>query len=116
MPQLPKSKIQGTPPLLADALPEFAAELAALLRKAGYDNLAAEVPFITITSRCPCGDSFCATMYVHSRQIERVEDMNGVDLDTEKGMVVLDVVEGRITCIEVLNRDDVRCSLLELLP
>ena len=31
-------------------------------------------------------------------------------------MIVLDVVEGRMSAVEVLYRDDVREKLLELLP
>jgi len=34
----------------------------------------------------------------------------------KRGMIVLDVVEGRISAVEVLYRDDVREKLLELLP
>jgi hypothetical protein len=31
-------------------------------------------------------------------------------------MIVIDVVDGEIACIEVLDRDDIRKKLLEVLP
>jgi hypothetical protein len=36
-----------------------------------------------------------------------------VVVDVKKGMVILDVVDGRIACVEVLHRGDVRRELAE---
>ena len=39
-----------------------------------------------------------------------------MDLDAAKGMLILDVVDGVIAQVEVLNRNDFRQKLLEALP
>ena len=37
-------------------------------------------------------------------------------LDPVTGMIVLDVVDGRIVCVEILYRDELRSRILRLLP
>jgi hypothetical protein len=39
-----------------------------------------------------------------------------MDLDADKGMMLLDVVAGTIAHVEVLHRDDIRTKLLAQLP
>jgi hypothetical protein len=39
-----------------------------------------------------------------------------MDLDAVTGMVILDVVAGRIAHVEVLNRDDTRKRLIAAIP
>jgi hemolysin activation/secretion protein len=39
-----------------------------------------------------------------------------MDLDSDKGMVLLDVVAGTIAHVEVLNRDDIRTKLIAKIP
>ncbi len=37
-------------------------------------------------------------------------------MDAQTGMVILDVVEDKVVCIEILNRDEIRKKLLEVFP
>jgi hypothetical protein len=103
--------------LLTDTLPEFAAELRQLLIEQGEPELATQVPGLVILDRCRCGDDFCATFYPQPKPEGAYgPGHRNVALTPEDGMVILDVVVEKIACVEVLNRDDVRQKLLELLP
>jgi len=42
--------------------------------------------------------------------------MKTLSLNPETGMIILDVVNGTIFCVEILYRDDIRAVLLEFLP
>jgi hypothetical protein len=103
--------------LLTEALPDFAAELQQPLIEQGEPELAAQVPGLVILGRCRCGDDFCATFYTQPKP----EDSCGpghrnVTLTPDSGMVILDVVDGEIACVEVLDRKDVRQKLDAVLP
>jgi hypothetical protein len=91
------------PRLVSEVLPDLAKELETLLLNVGEANLAAQIPSLRIVDRCRCGDDFCATFYVLPRPKEGY-----VDLDSEKGMLILDIVAEQIAAIEVLYRDEVR--------
>jgi hypothetical protein len=105
-------------PLLKAALPSLAQELAELLHAAGERDLAAQIQELSIRDRCRCGDSFCATLYTAARpQGSWGTGHETIPLDdSAKGMINLDVVDGRIVEIEVLFRDDIRDALRKLLP
>src|SRR5580704_8002086 len=101
--------------LLAETLPEFAQELQRLLR-AQKPELAGQVPTLEIVRGCGCGDDFCASFYTQPKP-------NGgygpghdtLLLDTAApGMLILDVVDGLISLVEVLYRPDVREKLVAL--
>jgi hypothetical protein len=95
--------------LLTDTLPEFAGELQRLLADAGEPELTAEVPGLRIFDRCRCGDDFCATFYTQSKPKDGFgPGHRNVRLMTEEAMLILDVVDGEIACVEVLGRADVR--------
>lgn len=69
---------------------------------------------LEIFGRCECGDSFCATFYTDRRPDGAYgPGHRNVVVDVKKGMVILDVVDGRIACVEVLHRGDVRRELAE---
>ena len=105
-------------PQLRVALPALAAELTELLDAAGYNELAAQIPELTITDRCRCGDAFRATVYTAPRPRGAWgPGHETIPLDaTAAGMINLDVVDGRIVEIEVLFRDDIRAAVREVLP
>jgi len=104
-------------PLLAEALPSLAEELAALLEKRGEQDLAAQLSELRLVDRCRCGDDFCATVYtVQPPQGGWGSGHENVALTAEAGYLILDVVHRKITCIEVLYRDDIREQVLALFP
>ena len=98
---------------------EFAQELQLLLENLGLPELAAQVPGLRIVDRCRCGDHFCATFYSEPRPNSTWASLGrheNVVLNPEEGMIILDVVDRRIVCVEVLDRQDVRKSLHEVVP
>jgi len=103
--------------LLSAALPQVAVELTELLTATGRHELAAQVPFLSIVDRCRCGDDFCATIYTQPKPNGSWgPKLECIDLDAERGAIILDVVDGRIATIEILNRDELREKLLMIMP
>ncbi len=98
--------------LVSDALPAFAAELQRLLTEAGEPELAAQVPGLVILERCRCDDDFCATFYTQPKPEGAYgPGHRNVALTPEEGMLILDVVGGKIACVELLYRDEIRRKL-----
>jgi len=105
------------PPFLSEVLPPFARELEELLMEEGEPELAAQVPELRILKRCPCGDSFCSTFYVRPEPRGSYSpNHRNVELSPEKGMIILDIVDGWIASVEVLYRDDVRKAIQAVVP
>jgi hypothetical protein len=106
-------------PLLSAAMAEFARELQLLLENDGQPELAAQVQGLRIVDRCRCGADFCATFYSEPRpngawaSLGRHECLT---LNAEEGMIILDLVDRRIVCVEVLDSQDVRKRLHNVLP
>ncbi len=104
-------------PLLKDAIPELAEELESLLLKQGEPELATQIPQLRIVDRCRCGDDFCAQFYTVPRPTGSWgAGHRNISLDCKTGMLVLDVVDDKVTSVEVLDRDEIRRKLHELLP
>jgi len=102
---------------LVDVLPAFAVELQRLLTEGGESELAALVPGLSIIGRCDCGDDFCATFYTQPKPEGAYgPGHRNVVLAPEAGTIILDVVADEITCVEVLDRPDIRELLLALVP
>jgi hypothetical protein len=94
---------------LVDALPELAYELEALLRLQGESELAVQVPELRIVDRCRCGDDFCATFYIQPKPVESYGSKHrSIALEPKEGMLIIDVDDGKIVCVEVLYRDEIR--------
>jgi hypothetical protein len=105
------------PILLAEAFPELSAELQQLLTDEGESSLAATVPSLPVVDRCRCGDDFCATFYVRPKPKGSYgPGHDTISLDPEKGMLILDVVDSAIVCVELLHRDEIRQKLLAMFP
>ncbi len=106
-------------PLLTAAMPEFASELETLLKDQGQRELASQVRGLHMVDRCRCRDDFCATFYSVPppagswRSLGRHENLT---LNPARGMIILDLVDRRIVCVEVLDREEVRERLLQVLP
>jgi hypothetical protein len=97
------------PPLLREALPEFAGELERLLLAQDRPDLAAQLEALRLVRRDSCGQADCQSFYTVASRT-RVEE--SMDLDADRGLVVIDLTpEGSIAFVEVLNRPDVDGSL-----
>lgn len=102
--------------LLIDVLPDLAAELERRLRNADEDTLAASIPRLAIVDRCRCGDDFCATFYTAPAPDGSYgASRRSINLDPDEGILVVDVEEERIVCVEVLFRPAVGDRLREVL-
>ena len=103
--------------LIAEAFPEFAAELEGLLRVEGEGALAKQVASLRIVERCQCGDDFCATMYtIPKPKGAWGPSHRNVLPEAESGMIIVDVVDEKIAEIEVLYRDEIRKKLNDIIP
>ncbi len=103
--------------LLQQYLPDFSVELQRLLVQAGRPDLANQINELTMQDRCRCGDSFCGTFYTGPKPKGSYgSGHENVVLKPDEGMVILDVVNDGIKCVEVLYRDEIRSKLQELLP
>jgi hypothetical protein len=79
--------------------------------------LAAQVPGLAILGRCRCGDDFCATFYSKPKPNGGFgPGHRNVVLAPDNGTLILDVVAEEIACIELLDRNDVRRKLDDVLP
>ena len=102
---------------LVEALPAFAIELQRLLTEAGEPELAAQVASLSIFGRCDCGDDFCSTFYTQPKPDGAYgPGHRNVVLAADGGTIILDVVNGEIACVEVLDRLDIREKLLTAIP
>jgi hypothetical protein len=102
---------------LSEILPALATELEQLLKNQGETELAAQVSQLTIIDRCRCADDFCSSFYTQPKPEGRYGPSHRcMDLDAAEGMLLVDVVAGKIAHVEVLNRADVRRDLLAALP
>ena len=103
-------------PLVRDAFPSFAPELERLLA-AESSELAAQVDGARLVGRCRCGQSDCATFHVITDRSAPpapdygASELDCLDLETDGGLVVVDVGGGRLRSVEVLGRPDVKQEL-----
>ncbi len=102
--------------ILGNVLPELAAELENLLVADGEPELAAQVHSLALVDRCRC-DENCATFYCVPRPKGGWgPNHRNVLLDVEEGLTVLDVLDEKIVCVEILDRDEITRQVLKLLP
>jgi hypothetical protein len=102
---------------VSDLFPAFAAELGHLVRVSDRPELADQIPGLPVVTRCMCGQDNCAHFYT-------APPPNGaygaghanLVLAAETGLVVLDVVDGQIIALEILDRPDVKRLLDAHLP
>jgi hypothetical protein len=104
-------------PLLQDTLPDLADELTALLRSQNEMDLAEQVPLLRLVDRCRCGDDFCVTLYT-SPKPEGAYGPNheSISLNPSSGHLILDLVDRKIMCIEILFQEKLRGRVLQLFP
>lgn len=105
-------------PLLREVLPELASELKEGLARQGEPDLAAQIDGLRIKSLCGCDDDFCGSFYTGEPPNGRWSDLGdhySLPVETD-WLIVLDVVDGRIRFVEVIDRPEVRVKLLDALP
>lgn len=97
---------------VTELLPGFAHELEFVLNAMGHPELASQIDQLEVTYRCRCGDAFCTSFYTGPppdgawRAVHK-----NIPLDVDHGMVILDVVDGQIRFVEVLDRPELRADL-----
>lgn len=100
-------------PRVVELLPDLAAELVKALTEAGELELASQVNSLRIVELCGCDDDFCASFYTGPKPDGGWGSNNkNVVPPIETGMVVLDVVDGIIRYVEIIDRDDVQSAIL----
>ncbi|GHH30901.1 hypothetical protein [Streptomyces lanatus] len=98
------------PPLVRDLFPELVAELATLLEEEGEHWLAICVWDVRMVAECGCGDDFCQSIRTaeHTPGQPYGPGHRCVPLLPATGDLILDVVNGRIMYIEILDRPPLR--------
>jgi len=100
--------------LLTETLPELAKELQQLL-EAKKPELALQLPTLKIVEGCMCGDDFCASFYTQPKPKGAYgPGHETLLLEPAEGMLILDVVDGVISFVEVLHRPEIRQKLVAL--
>jgi len=101
--------------LLKEALPELADEIKILLIQDKHIDLANQIETITIHKKCGCGDSFCSSLYT-AKPPKGAWGPNHetIVLDAKSGMLNLDVVDGIISYIEIIDRKDLKKKIKKL--
>jgi hypothetical protein len=75
------------------------------------------VPLLRLVDRCRCGDDFCATLYTASKPKEGYgPNHESLSLDPSSGLLILDLVDRKVVCMEILFRDELRHRVLQLFP
>jgi hypothetical protein len=98
--------------LLQDVCPDLAEELHLAFCKEGRPDLADQVWELEIVEQCPCEDPACATFYTRPNEVwhGRIERFF---LDVP-GLICVHTVNSRIARVELLDRLEVRQTLLQL--
>ncbi|MGW6202639.1 hypothetical protein ACWF9B_03175 [Streptomyces sp. NPDC055089] len=93
-------------PLIRDVFPDLIAELTALLEDEGERELAICARDVRLVDECGCGDDFCQSIRTgdHPQGQPYGPGHRCVPLLPSEGMLLLDVVYGRIMYIEILDR------------
>ena len=105
------------PVCFRDIAPKFAEELAALLLAGGDASLAAQMLAAEVSDRCRCEDDVCASFYAEPAPAGAYgPGHDNIQLEPEVGMVILDVVDGRLMQVEVLHHDAFRRVLHAAVP
>jgi hypothetical protein len=86
-------------------------ELAAALERDGDQSLAEQVATLEVWDYCGCGDEFCGSFYTAQKPSgpwPKLGVHSTVAPSVRKGMVILDVLDGVIRYVEILNRPEIR--------
>jgi hypothetical protein len=101
--------VEAEHPLVREVFPELATELVALLEQNGEHELAISAHDLRLVAGCGCGDDFCQSFYTEPRPHGPYGPGHRcIPLLPANGMLNLDVVNGRIMHVEVLDRPPLR--------
>ncbi len=109
-------------PFLSEIAPEFADEILTALRDAGKPSIAKQVPDLQVVGRCKCTEETCATFFIGycpSKRFFRSHEAEPdppLHLKTPSGRFTVDLVNKKISCIELMDRPEIRQALLNNLP
>ncbi|QLQ11835.1 MAG: hypothetical protein HZY75_09755 [Nocardioidaceae bacterium] len=94
-------------PRLVDRWPDFARQLREALVAEDEELLVTQVETLSVIAECGCGDDFCQSFYTAPKPDGAYGPGHwNVLLDAPwSGMLILDVVDGQIVYVEVLDRD-----------
>ena len=94
-------------PRLVDRWPVLGGQLRDALVAEGEESLVAQVETLRVVARCGCGDGFCQSFYTAPKPdgIWGPGHRNVLLAPPWSGLLILDVVYGQITYVEVLDRD-----------
>ena len=80
-------------------------------------ELAQQVASLTVVDRCSCGSDSCAMFYTAPKPYGAYgPGHRNVALSPERGSLILDVVDGQIKAVEVLDREEVQKVLNQVTP
>lgn len=99
--------MDATSQRLVDRWPVLGGQLRDALVAEGEESLAAQMETLRVVARCGCGDDFCQSFYTAPKPDGAYgPGHRNVLLDPPwSGMLILDVVDGLIAYVEVLDRD-----------
>ncbi|MEV6287416.1 hypothetical protein [Kribbella sp. NPDC051770] len=96
--------------LLGEAWPRLAGQVRDALTRDGEHELAAQIDGLPVVQRCECGDDFCQSFHTApppdgGYPLERHRNWYAEDSPGWDGELVLDVVDGLVVYVEVLDRE-----------
>lgn len=96
-------------PLLTEFLPEIAEEVRQLRTISERTDLLPSLDTARFVSPCRCLDDFCSSIYTAIKPSGPWgPNHETVPLGANTGMINLDVVNGKIVYVEILNRPDIK--------
>jgi hypothetical protein len=96
--------VPNPPPLAREVYPDFVTHLVGLLDAAGHRDLGICAWDVRIIALCACDDEFCQSFYTAlPPQGAYGPGHRNIVLWPEHGMIILDVVDGRIMFVEIIN-------------
>lgn len=102
--------MEAEKPLVREVFPEFVVELVALLEAEGEHDLAVCARDLRLIAECACADDFCQSFCTeaHPQGQPYGPGHRCIPLLPASGLVNLDVVDGRIVYVEVIDRPPMR--------
>jgi hypothetical protein len=97
--------------------PTFCEELQDLVQASSRPELAPQLAALPVVDRCDCGQGDCAHFYTAPRPDPSYGPLHSnVVLNSDRGLLVLDVVDDAVVGVEVLDRPDVKACLDRAMP